>query len=143
MHIQRDVPPISQFCLQRASQIRQDLRLAHQLWKASYSCRIGLASNLAATVALRIPSIVQASASFRHASAISTRLCCQQDSRTDYPFTIASPDRVGPEATHWKLICITYNTACTSTVEASYSCRIGLASNLASSTSQLPNHMWS
>ncbi len=29
--------------------------LAHPLWKASYSCRIGLASNLASTVAIANP----------------------------------------------------------------------------------------
>jgi hypothetical protein len=30
-------------------------RLAHQLWKASYSCRIGLASNLAASLGRKLP----------------------------------------------------------------------------------------
>ena len=67
------------------SRIRRDPCLAHQLWKASYSCRIGIASNLAVTESIAhpihrasvrfLPTVAcESFASLQHASAISTRL---------------------------------------------------------------------
>jgi len=97
--------------------------LPQPLWKASYSCRIGLASNLAATVAIANP-IHCASFRFpqtgfcgyfdspRHASAISTRLYLAASFPDSAGFMLAQQ--------LWK---------------ASYSCRIGLASNLAAAAS--------